>query len=194
MKQIKKNDKSSPGSSLNVETLEYGRKRVNHNERFLKLLRSTIYTLIVAAACSVLVTVLFMPVLRICGNSPNPTLNEGEIVVSVKGSVFPPGDLVGVYFGSMMLVKHVSANEGRRRDLDEDGNVYKGKTLNEPCLAEGSKAFGETNIAFPYQVLLCIWKKKEIYIDSRNTSVWCINIDNVVGKIMIKFGSIITWK
>lgn len=142
-----------------------------------------------------LVAVLFMPVLRIYGNSMNPTLNEGEIVVSIKGSSFKTGDVVGVYFGSKLLVKRVIATEGQWVDIDEDGNVYvydeiKGEPIAEPYLVEGSKAFGETNITLPCQVppesIFVMGDNRETSIDSRNTSVGCIDIDNVVGRIVFK--------
>ena len=191
----KKKTEISKENAISIEALETELKRVNHNERFRKLLRSTVYTLIVVAACAVLVAVLFMPVLRIYGSSMNPTLNEGEIVVSLKGSSFKSGDVVGVYFGSKLLVKRVIATEGQWVDIDEDGNVYvyddiKGEPLDEPYLAEGSKSLGETNITLPCQVppesIFVMGDKRETSIDSRNTSVGCIDIDNVVGRIVFK--------
>ena len=136
-----------------------------------------------------------MPLLRIYGSSMNPTLNEGEIVVSIKGSSFKTGDVVGVYFGSKLLVKRVIATEGQWVDIDEDGNVYvydeiKGEPIAEPYLAEGSKALGETNITLPCQVppesIFVMGDNRETSIDSRNTSVGCIDIDNVVGRIVFK--------
>lgn len=195
--KTKKNENTeiNQENTINVETLETELKRVNHNERFRKLLRSTVYTLIVVAACAVLVAVLFMPVLRIYGSSMNPTLNEGEIVVSIKGSSFQSGDVVGVYFGSKLLVKRVIATAGQWVDIDEDGTVYvydnvKGKPLEEPYLSKGSKAFGETNISLPCQVppdsIFVMGDNRSTSVDSRNTSVGCIDIDNVVGKIVFK--------
>ena len=181
--------------TLDVEALKSELKRVKHNELFRKLLQSTIYTLIVVAACAVLVAVLFMPVLRIYGSSMTPTLNEGEIVVSIKGSSFKSGDVVGVYFGSKLLVKRVIATEGQWVDIDKDGNVYvyddvKGEPLDESYLEEGSKALGETNITLPCQVppvsIFVMGDNRETSIDSRNTSVGCIDIDNVVGRIVFK--------
>ncbi len=182
-------------NSPDVSALEAELKRVNHNERFRKLLRSTIYTLIVVAACAILVAVLFMPVLRIYGSSMNPTLSEGEIVISLKGSSFKHGDVVGVYFGSKLLVKRVIATEGEWVDIDEDGNVYvytstKGEPLDEPYLKEGAKAFGDTNIELPYQVppesIFVMGDNRATSVDSRNSSVGCIEIDNVVGRIVFR--------
>ena len=67
-----------------------------------------------------------------------PTLNEGDIVVSVKGSKFEPGDLVAFYLGNKILVKRCIAGPGQWVDIDEEGNVYvDGKLLEEPYLAEG---------------------------------------------------------
>ena len=68
--------------------------RENYKRRYTKVLRSTLFTLIVVAAVAVLVATIWMPVLQIYGSSMSPTLSEGEIVVSVKGGDFEAGDLV----------------------------------------------------------------------------------------------------
>lgn len=172
-----------------VTELEAERKRVNYKSRFRKLLRNTIYTLIVVAACAVLVAVLFMPVLRIYGTSMTPTLNEGEIVVSIKGANIETGDVVGVYYGSKLLIKRCIAQEHQWVNIDEDGNVYvDGELLDEPYVPE--KAFGECNIELPYQVpdtsIFVMGDHRETSIDSRNTSVGAIDTENIVGKIVFR--------
>lgn len=172
-----------------VEALEAELKRVKRGERFRTLLRSTIYTLIVVAACAVLVAVIFLPVLRIYGTSMTPTLNEGEIVVSVKGTNVKQGDIVGVYFGSKLLIKRCIATSQQWVTIDEDGNVFvDGELLDEPYITE--KAFGETNIELPYQVpdnaIFVMGDHRATSVDSRNSSVGCIDYDNVVGKIVFR--------
>ena len=172
-----------------VRELDEELRRVNHHSRFRQLLRSTIYTLIVVSAVAVLVAVLFMPVLRIYGNSMTPTLNEGEIVVSIKGSNIECGDVVGVYFGSKLLIKRCIALEHQWVNIDEIGNVYvDGELIDEPYLTE--KAFGECNLELPYQVpdgcIFVMGDHRETSIDSRNTSVGCIDKENVVGKIVFR--------
>ena len=164
-------------------------KRVNYRSRFRKLLRSTIYTLIVVSAVAVLVAVLFMPVLRIYGNSMTPTLNEGEIVVSIKGADVKQGDVVAVYYGSKLLIKRCIALEHQWVDIDKDGNVYvDGELLDEPYLTE--KAFGECNLELPYQVpdgcIFVMGDHRETSIDSRNTAVGCIDTEEIVGKIVFR--------
>ena len=58
--------------------------RVDHKNSFQRALRRTVYALVVAAAVSVLVASLFLPVLRIYGSSMVPTVEAGDIVVSLK--------------------------------------------------------------------------------------------------------------
>ncbi len=173
------------------EQLKRELKRVKHNSRFRKLMRSTIYTLIVVAACAVLTAVIFLPVLRIYGSSMEPTLNEGEIVVSVKGggSHIKQGDVVGVYYGNKVLVKRCIATEYQWVDIDDDGYVYvDGKKLDEPYVYE--RDIGQTDIKLPYQVpdntIFVMGDHRKTSVDSRNTSVGCIKTEDVVGQIVFR--------
>ena len=163
------------------------------------VLRSTIYTLITVAAIAVLIAVLFLPVLRIYGSSMNPTLNEGDIVVSLKGSNFKTGDIIAFYYNNKILVKRVIANTGDWVDIDDEGNVsVNGVKLDEPYIEE--KAFGETDIKLPYQVpekrIFVMGDNRSVSVDSRNTSVGCVAEEQIVGKIVfcvwpfINFGQI----
>ena len=171
--------------NLSVDQLSAELKRINYRTRFRKLLLNTVYTLIVVSAVAVLVAVLILPVLRIYGNSMTPTLNEGEIVVSIKGADIENGDVVGVYYGSKLLIKRCIAKEHEWVNIDADGNVYvEGELLDEPYVSE--KSFGECNLRLPYQVpdgcIFVMGDHRETSIDSRNSSVGCINEDDIVGK------------
>ena len=131
-----------------MEQLTAELEREKYKRRYKRVLRSTIYTLIVVAAAAVLVATIWMPVLQIYGASMVPTLDEGDIVISVKGSDFEPGDLVAFYMGNKILVKRCIAGPGQWVDIDAGGNVYvDGKLLDEPYLTE--KALGDCDIEFP---------------------------------------------
>ena len=176
-------------NEINIEQLEKELSRINRRKRFRVLLRSTVYTLIVVSAMAVLVAVLFMPVLRIYGSSMTPTLNEGEIIVSVKTEDVEPGDIVGVYYGSKLLIKRCIAQEHQWIDIDYGGNVFvDGKQLEEPYITE--KSFGQCDLELPYQVpdgcIFVMGDHRETSIDSRNTSVGCIETENIVGKIVFR--------
>ena len=167
--------------------LEAELKHEKHKHRYKKVLRSTVYTLVVVAAFAVLVATLWMPVLQIYGNSMTPTLADGEIVLSVKGSDFEPGDLVAFYIGNKLLVKRVIAGPGDWVNITEDGTVYiNGEELYEPYLVE--KAFGECDLELPYQVpesrYFLMGDHRSTSVDSRSTTVGCVSMEQIVGKIV----------
>lgn len=169
--------------------LEAELQRIHHRSRYQSVVRSTIYSLIVVAAVAVLVATIWLPVLQIYGSSMTPTLNEGEIVVAVKGADFEQGDLIAFYFGNKILVKRVIAGPGEMVNLEEDGTVYvNGVLLEEKYLTE--KAFGDANIKLPYQVpenrYFCMGDHRSTSVDSRHTEVGCVSHEQIVGKIVFR--------
>ena len=93
-------------------------EKVSYLDRLRKSIISTTNILIVVAALAILVAMLFLPVLRIYGESMNATLKSGELVVSVKGSKFKTGDIVAFYYNNNILVKRVMANSGDWVDIE----------------------------------------------------------------------------
>ena len=160
--------------------------REKYKYRFASVLRSTVCTLIVIAALAILVATLWLPVLQIYGSSMAPTLEEGQIVVSVKGSEFKQNELVAFYIGNKLLVKRVIAGPSDTVTITEDGTVYvNNKELIEPYIT--GKALGECVITFPYQVpdsrYFLLGDHRAISVDSRSSSVGCIAEEQIVGKI-----------
>ena len=178
-----------PRQMPDVAQLEAELQRERYKKRYKRVLRSTVYTLVVVAAIAVLVATIWMPVLQIYGSSMTPTLAESDIVVSIKGTDFAPGELVAFYLGNKILVKRCIAGPGQWVDIDADGNVYvDGKLLDEPYLAE--KALGDCNIELPYQVpdnrYFCLGDHRATSVDSRNTAVVCVAEEQIVGKIVFR--------
>ena len=181
--------RNEPVDYPSVEQLAAELKRVKYRSRYRAVLRSTLYMLIVVAAVAVLVATIWMPVLQIYGASMTPTLSEGDIVVSIKGSDFQPGDLVAFYLGNKILVKRCIAGPGQWVDIDEDGNVsVDGKLLEEPYLTE--KSLGGSNIELPYQVpdnrYFCMGDHRSTSVDSRHKEVGCVSEEQIVGKIVFR--------
>lgn len=172
-----------------AQQLEAELKRVKYRSRYRSVLRSTIYTLIVVAAIAILVATLWLPVLRIYGTSMTPTLQDGEIIFTVKTSDFKMGDIVAFYYNNKILVKRVIGGPGDWINIDEEGNVYVNDVqLDEPYLTE--KALGDCNIELPYQVpddrYFVMGDHRSTSVDSRNTSVGCASQEQIVGKIIFR--------
>ncbi len=168
--------------------VEHELKRLKFQSKYFKILRSTVYALIITAAISVLIATLFLPVLQIYGNSMAPTLSEGEIVVSVKKNDYKSGDIVALYYSNRVLVKRIIAVGGDTVSLDDDGTFsVNGTSLHEPYIDD--KHYGDsTNIDFPYTVpagtYFVVGDHRQSSVDSRNSSIGCISADDMVGKIL----------
>lgn len=173
-----------------IPQLEAELKREQHRRRYRRALRSTIYTLITVAAVAVLVATLWMPVLQIYGSSMSPTLEGGQIVLSVKSGDFAQGDVIAFYYNNKILVKRVIAVAGDWVNITEDGDVYVNDVLlDEPYLTE--KALGDCDIELPYQVpesrVFVMGDHRSVSVDSRSTAVGCIAEEQIVGKLWFRF-------
>ena len=169
--------------------LEAELKREKYKRKYRKTLKSTLFALITAAAAAVLVATLWLPVLQIYGNSMEPTLSEGQIVVSVNAEHMERGDIVAFYYGNKVLIKRYIAGPGDWVNILEDGTVtVNGEEIDEPYLTE--KDFGICDLELPYQVPegshFLLGDHRKTSVDSRHSSVGCIANDLMVGKIICR--------
>jgi len=192
----KKTKETKKARSLTSMQVEEELKREIYKSKYKTILKSTIYSLITIAAVAVLIATLVLPVLEVNSSSMSPTVNEGEIVVSIKSKNLSSGDVVAFYHGNKILVKRVIAKAGSWVNMDKDGNVYvDGKLLNESYLNE--KSLGEYDIEFPYQVPdgshFVLGDERTTSIDSRMQEIGCISKDNIIGKIIFRVWPIDTF-
>lgn len=164
-------------------------KRLRYRKDFAKMLRSTVSSLLVVAAIAVLISMLFLPVLRVTGTSMTPTLQENEFVICSEWSDFDCGDIIAFHFNNKILLKRVIGTAGDWIEITEDGTVYvNGEEIEEPYIDR--KSLGQCDMEFPYQVpenrVFVMGDHRETSVDSRVSTVGCIADEYIIGKVFLR--------
>lgn len=185
MKKNKKQEAALPSADSIKSELKRERNRI----RYRRILRSTVYALILVAAVAVLIASLILPVLQIAGTSMEPTLNNGEIVVLLKTKKLQRGELCGFSYSNKILIKRVIGLPGDTIVIDAEGTVFlNGEPLDEPYITD--KGLGECDIEFPFEVpedtYFLMGDHRSTSIDSRSTVIGCVERDQIVGRIFLK--------
>ncbi len=164
-------------------------KRTNRTINVDKVLKNSLCFLVVIAALSVLLTNYFMPIFRIYGNSMEPNLTSGEIVVAFKTSNLSQGDIIAFTYNNKILIKRYIAGPGDIVNIDDKGIVYiNGIKLDEPYI--DTFDLGNTDMEFPYQVpesrIFVMGDNRSVSLDSRSTQIGCIYEEQIKGKIILR--------
>ena len=172
-----------------LEEIDEEVQRLRYWRRYRRSLQAAIYSLLVDAAAAVLVSTLWLPVLRITGDSMTPTLADGELVTAVKTGKFQQGDVIAFYYNNKILVKRVIATAGQWVNIDSQGTVsVDNVVLEEPYILE--KSLGECNIELPFQVpdgrVFVMGDDRAISLDSRTTTVGTVSHEQVLGRITFR--------
>ncbi len=171
------------------EQVESELNRIRYRKRFIRTLLNTVAVLIVVAAAAVLISTLFMPVIQISGDSMNPTLKDGDILVTLNTDSVSYGDLCCVSWQNKLLVKRVIGLPGDVIDIREDGSVsVNGSVLDEPYVTE--KSLGQCELDFPYEVpdekFFILGDNRLLSVDSRNRDIGSIGRDQITGKVLFR--------
>lgn len=191
-------------SDINVDAPSFSelnkeQQRLRTRKTYQRAFFKTVGVLCVVAAISVLLTTLWMPVLQIYGSSMSPTLEPGDLVLSVKNEKLETGDVVAFYQGNKLLIKRVIATSGQWVDIDNDGVVtVDGQVLDESYIKELS--LGNCDIELPHQVkeahYFIMGDNRDTSLDSRANTIGDIAEEQIEGKVVFriwplnKFGSI----
>ncbi len=172
-----------------VEQIEAELKKENSKKEYNRILRSTVFVLLLVTAAAVIVAVLMFPVLEIKGGTMGKTLTAGDFVVTSKAAQYQPGDVVAFYYNNTLLVKRIIAVGGDEVRMEEDGTVLvNGKRLQEPYVVE--KSLGDCDVVFPLTVprdeFFVLGDNRTTSVDSRNTALGAVTQDLIVGKLFFR--------
>ena len=195
--ELKKSDINVDAPSFSELNKE--QQRLRTRKTYQRAFFKTVGVLCVVAAISVLLTTLWMPVLQIYGSSMSPTLEPGNLVLSVKNEKLETGDVVAFYQGNKLLIKRVIATSGQWVDISNDGVVtVDGQVLDESYIKELS--LGNCDIELPHQVkeahYFIMGDNRDTSLDSRANTIGDIAEEQIEGKVVFrvwplnKFGSI----
>jgi signal peptidase I len=164
-------------------------KRLEYREKYFRTLKSTFLTIISVIAAFFLISTLVLPVFRTYGDAMQPTLKEGQLVVTLRTTKVKSGDLICFYYNNKVLIKRVIAVGGDTVNIDWHGNVSVNDVkLDEPYITE--KAFGECNVSLPFKVPLnkvfVMGDNRSASVDSRHTEVGCISQEQIIGKLILR--------
>lgn len=182
--------KSAKNFEPTLEQLEAELMRRHGSNRRKRTLRSILFSLLVVAACAVLVAMLWTPVMQAYGTSMEPMLKDGDILIAVKNTrLIEREDIVAFYYGDKVLLKRVIGLAGDKINIDANGNVYlNGKLLDEPYISQ--KALGDCDIELPATVpenaIFVLGDHRSISVDSRSSDIGMIFDEKTIGKVVLR--------
>ncbi|MCL2106594.1 MAG: signal peptidase I [Oscillospiraceae bacterium] len=172
-----------------LEQLDREAVRLGRVDGYRRLCGSFIVSLVAVAAVIVLVTNLWVTVLRIDGSSMNPLFQMNEIVVAVHTASPAKGSAAAFYQNNQLHVKRVIAMAGDTVEIDEEGAVtVNGRALDEPYVEQPSRS--SCDIDFPFRVpdgmVFVMGDNRPLSLDSRHSSFGTVYKDQIVGRVLFR--------
>lgn len=158
-------------------------------KQYLRELRKTILILAATFAGVLLLAWLVLPVFRITGDAMDPTLQEGNIVLSIKSRDLKEGDLAAIRYSDKILVRRIIGLPGDRIEMDESGTVrVNGEVVPEAYVS--NPGTGQADIGFPLEVpegkYFVLGDNRSVSIDSRSSAIGCIPEEMIAGKLVLR--------
>lgn len=153
---------------------------------------------IVFAVVIALIVIQFIKPTIVKESSMEPNFYENDYLFVSKQSyrLFGEpqrGDVVVVHSALLqdngnekLLIKRIIGLPGDRLDIS-DGSVYiNGKEMTQDFTKDGVTNGDITGLTVPDGEIFCLGDNRLVSIDSRDPNVGCIDIDDVVGKVVLR--------
>lgn len=181
--------------SLKTKKLFLKILKVLNPKRYIKFLKKAftsaktyIYLSIVVIAVAVILSTRFFNVLQVSGDSMEPGLKSGSILLSYRFSEPKKGDIIAFYYDNKILIKRIVAVSGDEVEIDEQGNLYVNSKKQSESYVK-NKSYGKNDIAYPFKVpeneYFVLGDNRQTSIDSRTKTIGTISKDRILGKIIL---------
>lgn len=194
MKQNKNQNQSqnqNPNADRpSVNEIESELRRLQKKQSRNRNIRYILAASAVAAATIIIVTNIWLPVLRVVGSSMQPTIQNDDVVVCYSGTrQITYGDMIAFYNNDNILLKRVIGMENDVIDINEAGEVFvNGELLDEPYAY--SHSLEPCDIEFPVTVpqdsYFVLGDQRNTSLDSRTESVGMVPVDRIIGEVLMR--------
>jgi signal peptidase I len=143
--------------------------------------------IIIIAVVAIIISNTLVAVLQVRGTSMEPTIQEGDVIVTSRGGSYSTGDIIAFNFDNKVLLKRVIAFGGDTVSIDAAGNVtVNGQQISQDYALNPDE--GYSDIDYPYTVpegsIFVLGDNRRSSIDSRSSALGTINTDQVIGKVL----------
>ena len=123
------------------------------------------------------------------GDSMEPALYEGDVLLAIPHAPLQPGDLVAFRHEDRILIKRAIAGPGEQIEVLTDGNVIlNGVPLSEPYARYSDRGVNDMN--YPLDIPSASWfvmgDNRGSSVDSRSNILGLIGEDQILGKVAFR--------
>jgi len=172
-----------------VSQLRAELERVRRKSSTWRTVRTVVITVLILAVIAA-AALIWTPVHQVAGRAMTGTLENGDVVIALRGGKAEPGELIlfRAPDGSR-LVRRVIAVTGDQVDILEDGTVL----VNGAALEEGyvsNPMRGDGDFPLPYVVpsnrYFVLADDRADGPDSRVKAVGCVKAEQVLGRVALR--------
>lgn len=158
----------------------------------LRIVRNTFVVLTLIALVTLVMFSLWFSAFRVYRDGMAPVAEKGDIVISIKQSVYKRGEVIAFYHNNNIFIKRIAAVGGDEVIIDEDGRVYINGIETEDEHAVNPE-HGDSDTTYPYEVpegkFFVLGDNREESEDSRMKKVGSVSTSLIIGRVFVRIRS-----